>query len=47
MKSQIYARDRVPNTARKFGAAQDYYPVVAHLPHATNWRRVTDRAIVS
>lgn len=28
MKSRIYLSDKVPNTARRFGAAPHYYPVL-------------------
>ena len=46
MKSQIHARDRVSNTARKFGAAQHYYPVVVHLPHVTRMALFTEREVM-
>lgn len=46
MKSQIHARERVPNTARKFGSAQHYYPVVVHLPNVTRQALFTEEQLM-
>ena len=46
MKSQIHARERVRNTARKFGSAQDYYPVLVHLPNVSRPALFTEREIM-
>lgn len=46
MKSQIHARDRVPNTARKFGAAQHYYPAMVHLPNVSRPAMFTEEQVM-
>ena len=46
MKSQSHARERVPNTARKFGSAQDYYPAMVHLPNVTRPALFTEAEIM-
>ena len=46
MKSQIHARERVPNTARKFGSAQDYYPAIVHLPNVTRPALFTEEQVM-
>lgn len=46
MKSQIHARERVPNTARKFGSSQHYYPVVVHLPNVTRQALLTEEQLM-
>lgn len=46
MKSQIHARERVENTARKFGSAQDYYPAMVHLPNVSRPALFTEEQIM-